>query len=148
MADNTELLAALTLKVGIQENRMEQMEGLWTKTFETSNQLITELHGLTANLRVLIEQHDQVDRSHNNLLIKHEHLDERVKNLEITSAANQPIIEGIRAIGRNLLWMFLATIAMQGLQAYTLINKTEKVEKIYVETASPARDSEQQSGKH
>lgn len=145
MAEN-ELLTELTMRVGYQEKRMEQFDAMMSSNIANGNQLLKELHELTSNLRVLIEQHDQVDRSHSKLLAQHELLEQRVAKLEITSATNQPIIEGIRGIGRNLLWMFIATIAMQGLQAYTLINKNEKVEKIYVETKpSPARDQEQQS---
>lgn len=145
MADN-ELLTELTMRVSYQEKRMEQFDTMMSNNIQNSNQLLKELHELTSNLRVLIEQHDQVDRSHSKLLVQHEQLDRRVASLEISSATNQPIIDGIRTIGRNLLWMFVATIAMQGLQAYTLINKTEKVEKIYVEAEpSPARDQKQQS---
>ena len=99
----------LQLKVQEHDIRLGTMDRMMTESIAEQRQLVRELHALTSKFDVYIERHDQVSEANKRLWNALENHDLDIDALKEVTAANQPIVDGIRNLQGKLNWFILVT---------------------------------------
>jgi predicted nucleic acid-binding Zn-ribbon protein len=100
----------LQLKVQEHDLKLSSMDRMMTDSVTEQRQIVRELHALTSKFDVYIERHDQVSESNKRLWNALENHNRDIADLKDATAANQPIIDGIRNLNSKLVWLVVSAV--------------------------------------
>jgi len=118
MSDDITILKA---RVDHHEAAIEQMESSTQRVLEKMDRLTDGLSSLTACFKEYSVRHEYVTKQNDEIKQIQQQHDSIIRKLENQQSANQPVIDGIRALNAKLIWFIIAAIVGPMLTVYTVI---------------------------
>lgn len=132
----------------LQSYKLSQLEEIGQQNVSGQTALISELHELTAGIRVMVQRQDHAKESAKRMWKEHEDLRNRVSDVEKWQSTNSDVVNGVKAINSKLVSVvvvaLLATVvAPAATVTLVLSNLTAKQSHYEQKAESPERDPKQ-----
>jgi chromosome segregation ATPase len=119
----TEDIQTLKARVDNHERAIEQMESSTQRMLDKMDKVADGLSGLTQSFKEYTVRHEYVAEQNKKLQADFTEQAKIVRSLENQASANQPVIDGIRALNAKLIWFIVVAIAGPALTVAAVVSK-------------------------